>query len=344
MTRPGRAGSRVRRLTRRGASLLLLCCLAGQPLAAGTQDQAPPKPDFAPPAATAEFSPADALARFSAPVDSVYRLGPGDELTLDVWDHPELSGKQVVGPDGLITLAVAGDVRLGGLSRDAARDTLSARLAGLYRDPVVTLRIDRYTANRVQVLGQVANPGLVSFDGQPSLLEAITRAGGLPTGGNGGTQGEPGRCAVFRGREQVVWLDLRELLRGNLALDIPLRPGDLVYVPEAEAAVVYVLGEVRNAGAIRLTADMTVMGALAQAGGPTLDANVNALRVVRPGEHLKRKVGLNRLMAPTPEKNYLLAENDILYVPRRGVARVDYWLSKVNPFATLLLLGTALAP
>jgi polysaccharide export outer membrane protein len=329
---------------RRWARLTLLVGVAVPPLAAPADDSIPTQPAFASPGAAAEFSPAAALARFSAPADSVYLMGPGDELTLEVWDHPELSGKQVVGPDGRITLAVAGDVRVGGLSRDAARDTLTARLAGLYRDPLVTLRIDRYTANRVHVLGQVANPGLVSFDGPPSLLEAITRAGGLPAGGNGSSQGPPGRCAVFRGRDQVVWVDLRELLRGNLALDVPLRPGDVVYVPEAEAAVVYVLGEVRSAGAIRLTAEMTVMDALAQAGGPTLDANVNALRVIRPGEHLKRKVGLNRLMEPTPERNYLLEENDILYVPRRGVARVDYWLSKINPFATLLLLGTALAP
>ena len=291
-----------------------------------------------------QFTSADALAQFSAPADTVYRLGPGDELTLEVWGHDELSGKQVVGPDGRITISVAGDVKVGGLTRDGARDTIATRLAPLYPEPIVTLRIDRYTANRVYVLGRVANPGLVMFDAAPSLLEAITRAGGLPVGGVGSDKAVLNRCAVFRGKDQVVWIDLHELLRGNMALDIRLQPADLVYIPDSGDQLVYVLGEVQTAGAVRLARGMTVLDALALAGGPSIDADVGSIRLVRAAEQSSQKVSLHRLMKPAPERNFVLEENDILYVPRRGAARVDYWMSKINPFATLMLLGTALVP
>ena len=64
------------------------------------------------------FTSAEMLKKFDSPADEVYRLGEGDEITLDIWGRPELSGKHEIGPDGRITLPVVGSIRISGLTRE----------------------------------------------------------------------------------------------------------------------------------------------------------------------------------------------------------------------------------
>ena len=219
------------------------------------------------------FASAEILKQFQNQGDEIYRLGCGDEITLDIWGHPELSGKHQVGPDGRITLPVAGSLRIAELTREESADAVMQAFSKLYSNLSVIIRVDRYTSNRIFLLGRVSNPGAILFDRPPTLLEAITRAGALPVGGMGSEKAALTRCAVFRGRDQVAWIDLKGLLNGsNLALDLQLRRDDIVYVPDADDQLVYVLGEVKTPGAVHLTPDMSFLDALAFAGGPTEDA------------------------------------------------------------------------
>jgi polysaccharide biosynthesis/export protein len=293
------------------------------------------------PSSQEQFTAAEAMARFEAPADGPYRLGPGDELALDVWDHPELSGQHVIGPDGIITVPVAGDIRLAELDREQARTALGNSLASYYPDVIISLRVDSYRSNSVYVLGRVVHPGLVYFESTPTVLEAITRAGGLPLGETGSGTAPMTRCAVLRGRERAVWIDLGALLNGNMSLNLRLYPGDVVYIPDAADRLVYVLGEVVSPGPIMITPEMTLLEALARAGGPTVDAATGSMQLIRPDLGERARVSLGDLTMAQRERNFLMIENDVLFVPRRGIARVDYWISKLNPFATLLLLGTA---
>ena len=93
------------------------------------------------------------------------------------------------------------------------------------------------------LLGAVDHPGLMLFDGTPTLLEALTR-GGLETGP--GKIGKiPERCAIYRGRDEVVWIQLKELIdSGNALADLRLRRDDVIYVPNMAERFVSVLGEV----------------------------------------------------------------------------------------------------
>ena len=289
-----------------------------------------------------KFASEELLARFEAPSGEAYRLGEGDELAIEVWDHPKLSGRHVIGPDGMITLPVAGSHHLAGLARDDATKAVKQAFSSYYLDLLVTVRVDRYGSNRVYVLGRVGQPGILHFETAPSLLEAITRAGGLPVGGVGADKASLTRCAVFRGRDRVVWIDLKGLLTGNMALNIRLQRNDVVYIPDADDQLVYVLGEVHTPGAYHLTPEMSFMDALALAGGPTEDAAVNSMKIVRPGQRARKKISTRKLLKPDPDLNVLLEENDILYVPRSGLASFGYVMNKLNPFTTLLLFGAAL--
>lgn len=293
-----------------------------------------------------EIATPEILAAFEAGAEDEYRLGAGDKIKVEVWGRPELSGPRIVGPDGRITVPVIGSVEVQGQTADDAAQAVTRALSHAYRDVTATVSIEQYTANRVLVLGRVSNPGVVQFDTRPTLLEAITKAGSLPIGGIGADKAALTRCAVFRGRDMVVWIDLKSLLTGrNLALNLRLRRDDIVYLPDASDQLVYVLGEVGKPGAYTLTPDMSLLDAVSTAGGPTWDAAWSRIQLVRPAMYLDENVDLDVVVdAADPSQNYALEEGDIIYVPRNTVAKLGWFLRHVSPLTGMGAFAAAVAP
>lgn len=287
------------------------------------------------------LSTAEIVRQFEAPEMTSYALGKGDEITLEVWNHPELSGKHLIGPDGKITLPVAGVISLADLTREDAQKAINTAYGRLYSDLAITVSVDHYTSYRIFILGRVGVPGALQFESQPTLLDVITRAASLPIGGIGSDKAGLGRCAILRGRDQMIWIDLKVLLtQGNLALNIRLARNDLVYMPDAGDQQVYVLGEVKHPGAFRLTPTMTFLDAFSGAGGLTEDAAEDHIEVVRggSGEHLEFR--LKDLLAGPRQLNFAFEEGDIIYAPRRNMAKFGYVLQKTAAITGFAVLGT----
>jgi polysaccharide export outer membrane protein len=285
------------------------------------------------------ISAADIVKQFEAPALTSYVFGPGDEVSVDVWGHEELSGKHVIGPDGKITVPIAGVVQIADLDREAAHKVIQAALAKFYADLSVTLRVERYTSYRVFVLGRVGTPGALQFESQPTLLDVVTRASGMPI--TGGEKAEPGRCAIIR-RDQMVWVDLKRILTdGDLGLNIRLARNDLIYMPDATDRTVYVLGEVKRPGPFRLTPDMTLVDAYSLAGGGTEDATDSHVELVRSSTGAHQELRFKDVLAGPLKTNYTLEDGDIIYVPRRAMAKFGYVLQKVGALAGFAVLGTA---
>ena len=206
---------------------LLPWVIAGLAAAAQTPAPTPPQPaaEDSTPQANApvlKTNPLEALRNFEPAADEAYRLGKGDEITVDIAGRPDLEAKLVVGPDGCVTLPLAGDIKLDGMTRPEAGKAIEAALAHYYDNLSVQVTVTKYTSNRVLVLGAVATPGEVTFEGTPTLLEALTRSG-LVTGPNK-VAAIPERCAIYRGSDQVVWVELRQLVEsGNTLADLRLR-------------------------------------------------------------------------------------------------------------------------
>lgn len=278
------------------------------------------------------------LKQFEQAGDQVYRVGPGDEINLDVAARPEISGPHLVGPDGVITVPFAGPVTIGGLTREAAAARITEVLTPYYLDLAVTVAVSRYGSNRVVVLGRVENPGVLQFDTPPTLLETLAQAGGLPL-----LRPEQllTRAAVIRG-DQILWVDLGALLTGDLGLNIRLQRNDLIYIPDAADTPVYVLGAVASPGVFRLTPQMSFMDALAQAGGPTEEANLLRIHVIRPDAGVHLTLSLRQLLKPDPSLNVAMREGDIIYVQRSGVAQIGWLFDQINPFTSLLILDQLL--
>lgn len=289
-----------------------------------------------------EISPEEIVKNFSAPAMNDYSLFPGDEIFVEIWGHTELSGKHIVGPDGRITLPVYGPIFVSDLSREAAQTAIANALGKFYADVSATVRVDKYTSWHVYVLGRVSVPGALQFDSQPDLLQVLTRAGSLPVGGIGADKAGLVRCAIFRGSDKIVWIDLKQLVaHGNLGLNIRLARNDLVYLPDADDQLIYVLGEVKHPGAIRLTADMSLLDAFTLAGGETEDGK-RRLALIRPSTGKQVDITLKEVLSAKKNVNYSLEEGDIIYVPKAGVAKFGYILQKISPLTAFAIISETL--
>jgi polysaccharide export outer membrane protein len=319
----------------REASLALRSAAAAAlvALAACSAPVIPPEA-LAPPAPVAPFAASAALQAFDAVPEKSYRLGEGDQVTIQVWERPDLSGGQTVGPDGIITLPVAGSLRITGLTREEAAAAVKAALVKFYADVTVTVRVDSYVSNRVFVLGRVRTPGVQQFTAPPTLLEALSRAGGLAQDPTASLS----HCAVIRGRDRMAWIDLRRLMEaGDLTLNLGLKPNDVVLVPEWEDQPVYVLGQVARPGVQRWMPGMTFLDVVARAGGTTRDALPSKVTVVRPSEDLRFTVSLTGLVGGNEAQNVFVRKGDIIYVPTNFMADIGYVLEKLQPFGWVFL-------
>ncbi len=209
-----------------------------------------------------------------ADVPDEYRIGPGDLILVTVWDHPELSAPlgdrsdvqsaaRLVSSEGLIYYPYVGEFNVAGMTVIELREFLSRELARVITKPQVDARVVAHRSQRVQVTGDVKQPGTVTLDDTPKgVLEAIGERGGLTETAS--------RRRVLLTRGGVSYpLDLAGLLSGDRPVPNPrLMAGDIIHVPDQSNDLVFVLGEVDEQTQIVLQQGRTTLTeALAQAGG-----------------------------------------------------------------------------
>lgn len=160
-------------------------------------------------------------------------LQPGDDVRLEVFREPELSGQFRLSPDGEIRHPLLGTVPLKGLSVSAAEEMIRTALAEKYLvNPRVLLKLESTTATQIMVLGEVKNPGIITmpYGERLTLLEAIVRAGGFTP------KAAPNRTTIVRrvdGKQTTLRVRVADMLSGRGgARDIPLEPNDVITVPE----------------------------------------------------------------------------------------------------------------
>ena len=274
-----------------------------------------------------------------------YRLGPGDLVSVLVWHRPELSQENVVvSPDGFIAIPRIGRLNIMNRTLDEVQGMVTKKLEELYIKPEVTIRVQEFHNNKAFVLGRVSKPGVINFPGKGTLLEALALAGGLP---DQGKENALTKCAIIRGNDTVIWIDLQDLLKnGNMALNSSIRNNDVIYIPEATDELIYVMGEVLSPGAFQVRGGMSVLKAIMLAGGMNKQANPEKVFVIRQ-QSLKGdviKVDLKNLLERGDfTQNFALLPNDIVYISPSGMAKFNYALEKILPSLNVLSVGTTTA-
>lgn len=233
-----------------------------------------------------------------------YALGAGDIVKITVFQNQDLSIETRVSESGSISYPLLGVLPVGGLSATQAERLIAGRLeeGGFLRNPQVTLNVTQYRSQQVSVLGSVNRPGRYALENAGMRLsEVLALAGG--TSPNGGD-------TVILSREENgaprrIEIDVADMfLRGDLAQDLPLRAGDVVYVHRAP--VFYIYGQVNRPGMYTVERGMTIAQAIAKGGGVTL-------RGTEKGVRLKRRA-LGAASSIEPALDDAVVADDLIFV------------------------------
>ncbi len=283
-----------------------------------------------------------ALRELVGQTGEAYTIGDGDEIDIQVVGRPELSGQHLVGPDGRITLPLHGSFEIKNLTREDAAKGVAKAFERFYTSVDVTIRVVKYSSNRIMVLGHVGKPGVLYFDNAPTLLEALSKSGIASSGSGASEKSLPRRCAIFRGKDLVVWIDLKSMLeRGDSLADLRLRRDDVLYVPDEQDVTVSVLGEVQKPGVVKVEGQTTLLDVIAMSGGLTADSGKARIEVVRQGKRT-REFAFHDFLDPARTVEFPLEKGDVIYVQKGGMAKFEYTLKKLSPLGTMMLFGAML--
>jgi polysaccharide biosynthesis/export protein len=246
--------------------------------------------------------PASAAAQ--APARPDYVIGPRDLIAVQVFGEPGASGTFRVEADGAITLPLIGRVQAGGKTLRETQNEITKALAdGFFTNPQVSASIQEYGSQKIFVVGEVRNPGSYPLSGETTLLAALALAGStLPTAGDTIIINRPkaappaapaeagtGAGAGSEGSDEFVRVSLRDLQSGQASsLNLRLVHGDTVFVPKVES--IFVTGQVRNAGAFPFQDGLTVLQAVALAGGINDRGSMSRITIVRAVKGVKSEI------------------------------------------------------
>jgi polysaccharide biosynthesis/export protein len=246
--------------------------------------------------------------------DSLLKLGAGDLLEVSVYNVPELATKARVGSSGDVYLPLIDYVHVGELTVEEAQNLIAKRLedGGFVRSPHVTIFIDESASQGVTVLGEVNKPGIYPDIGDHKLYEIVSQAGGFSTAAARKVS------IIRRGMEQPLQFTLPRNLGDDTTNNVDILPGDTVIVPRAP--IIYVVGDVgRPSGLLIDNGSLTVLQAIALAGGPNRTAKLNGVRIVH-----KTPTGMTETIVPFKKMleakapDVTLQADDILFVPVSG--------------------------
>lgn len=276
--------------------------------------------------------------------DASYRIGPGDTIKISVFDVPELNLEMPVRQTGQIELPLVGLVQVIGKSEPELLLELTRKLSTFVRNPQVSLSVSSYGSQKVAVVGAVSKPGSYPLrKSNNSILELLAEAGGVVDKAGSHILLVPGELSgvgdlndaeararfaltgtIATNSQSGIEIPIDKVLGtgGGIPVEIPMRPGDMVVVPEA--GKVMLEGEVEKPGPYDVSRQMTLLGALASAGGITYSADVEEVELIRDvgdTEPLRLIVDLKQI-AYGAQSDIRIRSGDVIRVPTHGSRRL----------------------
>jgi polysaccharide biosynthesis/export protein len=283
-----------------------------------------------------------------------YVLGPGDQITVHVVNLEEINDKPIsIDLSGYIRLPMVGRIQVSGLTIEQVGSEISRRLETYVKHPDVSVSVTEFRSQPVSVIGAVKNPGVQQVQGQKTLVEMLSLAGGLDSAIAGSTLkitrrlewgAIPLRGAANDATSQfsIAQVSLKSLLEAkDPEENISVKPYDVISVPRGET--IYVIGEVIKSGGFVLndSDQVTVLQALSMAGGVTKMAQPQHARVLRripdAPSRTEISVDLNKILDGKTADVRMQAE-DILFIPNSLPKR-----AAIRALETGIQIGTGIA-
>ena len=291
------------------------------------------------------------------------RIGPDDLLNITIFEAPEMNCTVRVSASGEISLQLLGAVHAAGLTPGELESVLQVLLRRTYmKDPHVGVFIQELQSHPVSVVGAVKMPGVFQIRGTKTVIEVLSMAQGLaddagdtvlimhgagyaesgssigPDSAQAGIAPAPSRevFANYNGPQptapdkngEIEEINLKKLVESaDSALNVPVRPGDIVKVPRA--GIVYVVGEVQKPGGFVLqnNENISVLQALALAEGPTHTSAISRARIIRTdpatGGRTEIPMDLGKILSGKKPDAYLRPK-DIVFVPNSAAKSMLY--------------------
>lgn len=282
-----------------------------------------------------------------------YVLGPGDVVSVTVWEHPELTIPQgefrtaeatgnLIDQSGKMFYPYCGYFQAAGLNRAGLRSKLENCLSRVIRNPQIDVRIIKFVSKRVSVGGAVNQPGIVPLQNIPLHLSDLIAAAG------GAREDADLRHILLTRKDKTYDLDLKQFTEGGDTRNNPLiLAGDTIHVVSGTERKVVVLGEVQRPQTVGLNDSVrNLADALSAASGLSpVSAQSGRILVMRKGNDgpevhwLKGDDPLSLLVAQA----FPLQADDIVYVDQTGIVRWGRVVSQLLPFFSLLNQSSAAA-
>lgn len=259
----------------------------------------------------AQSAEAPASAKTRAQNDPSLQLGVGDLVELTVYDVPEMTTKTRISSTGDIYCPLIGATHVAGLTAEEASKLIEKRLSAYLKNPYVSLFVAEYATEGASVLGEVTKPGVYPVLGDQHLFDLISASGGLTE--------KAGHSITVTHRsdpDNPVVVPLARNLSDHPESNIRVFPRDTIIVRKAD--IVYVVGDVgRPSGLVMDSSGLTVLKAVALAGGTTRTAKLSGAKILRKtpgGGMVETPVELKKILqAKAPDLS--LQADDILVVP-----------------------------
>src|SRR6266851_6687866 len=253
--------------------------------------------------------------------NSNVKLGVGDLIEISVFGVPDLSTKSRVSGSGDVYLPLIDYVHVADLTTDEAQELIQKRLedGGFVRGPHVSIFVDESASQAITLMGEVNHPGPYPAIGDRRLFDLISAAGGLTD--------RAGRNVTIERRgdpSQKIDLQLSSNLAEDTQNNVDILPGDTIIV--SRAGIIYVVGDVnRPSGFMIEDNSLTVLKALALAGGGTRTSALNKTKILRQTPNGVQEIPVNLkkvLYAKAPDM--ALVKGDVLFIPGSSAKAAAY--------------------
>lgn len=206
-----------------------------------------------------------------------YRLGPGDEVIVDVWGASQNTMRLEISPDGYVNITNLGPVYLNNMTIKDARQLLKQELGKIYADSANNIQVTLGNIRTIQVnvMGEVRAPGTYALSSLSTVFHALYASGGVSD------IGSLRNVQVARGGKTIARLDVYEyIMKGQIQDDIRLQDGDVVIVPTYDE-LVKITGKVKRPMFYEMKNGESAATLLKCAGGFSSDAYKKSIRVLR---------------------------------------------------------------
>ena len=250
-------------------------------------------------------------AAYNLPTPPDYKLGPGDEVAIDIWGASESSIQDVISPDGNIYVNGLGPVHLSGLTVTQANNYLKRQFGKIYssindgeHNSDIRLTLAQNRTIQVHVMGEVENPGTYVMSSFATIFNALYQAGGV------NEVGTLRDVKVFRGDKPIATYDVYDfILNGNVDAGIRLEDNDVVSV-DAYRNLVCVSGNVKRPMYYEMLDTESVSQLLKYAGGFSGNAYKEDVRLIRNGKREREIYILDAI----EQQSFMVTDGDSISV------------------------------